>query len=259
MGPDATDARQMIFDFSRSIPVGDAPEKERLEDHARRIAGFLSTASPCAVDVVLNDNRHTMISFKHFQGRLVVRLHRMFRHAGTRELAALTLFVKGRDPGASRELDRFIEIHRDEIDARPRRRSARRIAEGSAHDLGPVLERVRRHYFDGLGEVAICWSAGRDRSSRRRKRSRSRSRALATYSYEDRTIRVNPVLDSARVPEFVLEWIVYHEMLHHVLPLESADGRRRFHTRRFRALEHAFERYEEARDWEKANLDWLLG
>jgi predicted metal-dependent hydrolase len=126
------------------------------------------------------------------------------------------------------------------------------------HDLVPVLERVRQRYFGGIGDVAICWGAARVSASRRRRRARTRSRALATYSFDDRTIRVSPVLDSARVPEFVLEWIVYHEMLHHVLPCENGNGRRRLHTRRFRALERGFERYGEAQAWEKANLDWLL-
>jgi hypothetical protein len=66
------------------------------------------------------------------------------------------------------------------------------------------------------------------------------------------------VLDSPRVPRFVLEWIVFHEILHHVLPVERAGTRRRYHTEAFRAFERGFERYEEARAWEKENLEWLL-
>jgi hypothetical protein len=252
------DAGQLEIDFSRPLPAQASPAEGRIEDHARRIAGFLSITLPQAVDVVFNDNRATMISFKRVQGRIVVRLHRMFRHAGTSELAALALFLKSRDRGASSALDGFIASHRGEIDQKPRRRAPRGASAGAVHDLAPILERVRQRYFGGFGEVAICWSRERAPSPRRRGRSRSRSRALATYSFEDKAIRVSKVLDSPRVPEFVLEWIVYHEMLHHVLPAETSSGRRRFHTRRFRALEHAFERYEEARDWEKANLDWLL-
>ncbi len=264
MRPHLRDERQIEIDFSRPAPAAPAepspPREDRLEDHARRLAGFLSMALPQAVDVVFNQNRVTMISYKRAQGRLVVRLHRMFRHAGPDELAALARFLKGRDPAASLALDRFIAGHRAEIAAaaRPRRRTSR-ISAGAAHDLIPVLERIRQRYFGGLGDVAICWSPAREGARGRGRRSRIRSRALATYSFEDRTIRVSRVLDSPRVPEFVLEWIVYHEMLHHVLPLETSRGRRRFHTRRFRALERAYERYEEARAWEKANLDWLLG
>jgi hypothetical protein len=258
MKPEGKDARQMTLDLSRSTSTSPTPPQEqRAEDHARRIAGFLSMALPCAVDVVFHENRRTMISYKRAQGRLVVRLHRMFRHAGGDELTALALFLKGRDPGASRALDRFIAEHRAEISAIRKRRATARVSAGATHDLVPVLEGIRQRYFGGLGDVAICWTSAREKPAGRR-RSRSRSRALATYSFEDRTIRVSKVLDSPRVPEFVLGWIVYHEMLHHVLPYETESGRRRFHTRRFRALERAYERYDEAREWEKANLDWLL-
>jgi hypothetical protein len=262
------DARQLSIDFfgqaeaapaSASAPAGavDAPD-DRLDDHARRLAGYLSVALPQPVDVVFHRNRHTMISYKSAQGRLVVRLHRMFRHAESIELHALARFIAGREPAASRILDRFIDRHRAEIGGGARRRVAHRGPAGEVYDLSAVLARVRDRYFGGIGDVAIGWGAARNPGSRRRRRARTRSRALATYSFEDRTIRVSPVLDSARVPEFVLEWIVYHEMLHHVLPAEDSGGRRRFHTRRFRALERGFERYGEAQTWEKANLEWLL-
>jgi hypothetical protein len=250
----SVDARQLSMDF-----FGAAAEPDgRLDDHARRLAGYLSMALPQPVDVVFNENRHTMISYKGAQGRLIVRLHRMFRHAESIELHALARFISGREPAASRVLDRFIARHRGEIVGKARRRAALGSATGEVHDLLAVLARVRDRYFGGIGDVAICWGAARDTRSRRRRRTRTRSRALGTYSFEDRTIRVSPVLDSTRVPEFVLEWIVYHEMLHHVLPAEESEGRRRFHTRRFRALERGFERYGEAQAWEKANLDWLL-
>jgi predicted metal-dependent hydrolase len=84
------------------------------------------------------------------------------------------------------------------------------------------------------------------------------SRALATYSYDDKTIRISPVLDAPDIPLYVIEWIVYHEMLHHVLPVERNQGRRQYHTSRFKSLERAFVRYEEARKWEMANRDRLL-
>jgi hypothetical protein len=250
------DARQLQIDFH--LPAVAAAPDDILGSHARRIQGFLSMALPQPADVVFNENRHTMISYKNARGRLVVRLHRMFRHAESIELHALVRFITGRDPAASRVLDRFIKSHREEIAGATTRRRADRTSAGTVHDLALVLERVRDLYFGGIGDVTICWGAARVKASRRRRRTRTRSRALATYSFEDRTIRVAKVLDSERVPDFVLDWIVYHEMLHHVLPCEAGDGRRRFHTRRFRALERGFERYGEAQAWEKANLEWLL-
>lgn len=238
----------------RPVARGDEP---RLDFHRQRISGLLSILLPEPVDIVFNDNRSTMVSFKRRLGRLEIRLHRMFRHADDRVLGTLARFVAGRDSRASRELDRFIERHRAEIRARKRRAPRPGRTAGRFQDLGEILDGVCREYFGGAIDVRVCWG----RASRRGKRPRrgsTRTRALATYSFDDSTIRLSPVLDSPEVPRYVLEWIVYHELLHHVLPVERASGRSRYHTSRFKALERAFARYEDAKRWEEDNLEWLL-
>lgn len=88
---------------------------------------------------------------------------------------------------------------------------------------------------------------------------RTLSRALATYNYDDQAIRVSPVLDTKDVPDYVIDWIVYHEVLHHVLPVEeSSGGRRLYHTRKFKLLERAFADFEKAKKWEQKHLERLL-
>jgi hypothetical protein len=227
-----------------------------IDAHRKRISGFLSMLLPDPVDVVFTDNRSTMVSFKHRIGRLEVRLHRMFRHAGEGLLKTLARFIASSDSRSSAELDRFIERHADEIRAR-RSPAAKQDKTGGRHfDPQQVLDEVCQTYFGGPVDVSICW--GRTARRRKSRRGRTRSRALATYSFDDRTIRLSPVLDSAGVPLYVVEWIVYHELLHHVLPVERSGGRSRYHTSRFKALERAFESYEEAKRWEEENLEWLL-
>jgi len=225
-------------------------------DHGRRISGLLSMLLPQPVDVVFTRNRSTIVSQRTREGRLQLRLHRIFRLADDEVLGSLARFVGTGDRAASRRLDRFIAAHGDEIRRRaapPRRPGAAR--EPAAPELESVLGDVVDRYFGGELDVRIHWA----RPARRRSASaRRRSRALATYCFEDSTIRVNPVLSAPAVPRFVLEWIVFHELLHHVLPVERAGARKRYHTEAFRAFERGFERYEEARRWEKENLEWLL-
>jgi len=230
---------------------------EDLELHARRLGAALGMLLQQSVDVALTNNRSTMISYRFTGGRLKVRMHRMFRHAVGEDIADIAAFIAGERGSSSGAVDAFIESHRDEVrGGASRGRRANLRTAGRAHDLDEVLQRVRNRYFGGLGEVRITW--GRSRSTGAKRGARTRSRALATYNFDDGTIRVNPVLDSPRVPRYVLEWVVYHELLHHVLPVEESRGRRRYHTRRFRTLEKAFDRYEQAIAWEEANLDWLL-
>jgi len=236
--------------------TGSALDRERLDAERRRISGLLSVLLPHPVDVIFTDNASTMMSFKLRLGRLQVRLHRMFRHADDRVLADVARFLAARGRSSSRALDRFIDGHRDEI--RPRDRMAARSTRtvGRHKDLQRVLDAVTGEYFGGDVDVRICWGRASKRGTRRR--GRTRSRALATYAFDSRTIRVSPVLDSPDVPDFVLEWIIYHELLHHVLPIERDGGRSRFHTSRFKALERGFKLYHEAKAWEEENLEWLL-
>jgi hypothetical protein len=233
-------------------PLDEGP----IASQRKRIGGLLTVLLPHPVDVVFTDNSSTMVSFKERLGRLELRLHRMFRHADDGVLGTLARFVLSRDRAASRDLDRFIRRHRDEIRQTKRRAPSLGSASGRHQDLRAVLDTVCRDYFGGELDVKICW--GRRSSRKRRRRGRTRSRALATYSYDARTIRVSPVLDSPDVPEYMLEWIVYHELLHHVLPIEHHSGRSRYHTGRFKALERAFRKYDEAKSWEEENLEWLL-
>lgn len=249
--------RQLELDFA-APRTGSATTDGSPEAHGRRVASCLTLRLPECVDVVFTENRSTMISFRRRGGRLAVRLHRMFRHADEPVLDALARFIGNRDARSSEVLDAFIAEHQQEVRARPARQGALdRPAKGRHHDLRAALARVGATYFGGSVDVGIGWgrAPSRGRPSRRR---RSRSRALATYSYSERTIRVSPVLDSADVPEYVVDWIVYHEILHHVLPVEEADGKRRYHTERFRLLERAFAEYDAAKAWELRNLERLL-
>ena len=51
------------------------------------------------------------------------------------------------------------------------------------------------------------------------------------------------------MPRFVLDYIMYHELLHIKHGTTFADGRRRVHTKAFKQDEEMFERYTEARRW----------
>lgn len=107
---------------------------------------------------------------------------------------------------------------------------------GDTHHLTLLFHRLNRDYFNSLlPRIRIGYS-------------RDRSRSL--WGHHDNahaTIVINRMLDSPRVPEHAIEMIVYHEMLHHVVPIEHGpSGRRIVHSRRFREAERLYRHYEEA-------------
>lgn len=72
-------------------------------------------------------------------------------------------------------------------------------------------------------------------------------------------IRVHPLLDAPFVPQWFMEYVLYHEMLHAVVPDEwDANGRRCVHTEAFREKEKRFPLYRRARKWEAENLGRFL-
>ena len=74
-----------------------------------------------------------------------------------------------------------------------------------------------------------------------------------------RVIRINPALDQPFVPLWFLQYVLYHEMLHSVVPDEELPGgRRRVHTEEFNRREREFRGYGRARRWEEDNLAKFL-
>jgi hypothetical protein len=66
---------------------------------------------------------------------------------------------------------------------------------------------------------------------------------------------VNCLLDDPKVPAFVLEGTMHHEMLHMLTDTRVVNGRRVVHTREFRSAERAFERFSDLRPEYRRVLD----
>lgn len=243
----------------RSMAVGlraaPASGEARDDDAVRaRIAGSMAKLLGVAVEVELTRNRRTMISTARAGSALRVRLHRMFVEADREIVEALGRYVKSGDRRASRALGDFIEEKRDRFVA-PRPRPALRTR-GDHHDLEEIFGAVERAWFPGGVEgVGITW--GR-RGAAGRGRRRKRSIRLGTYTHDERLVRVHPVLDQSWVPRFFVQYIVFHELLHHVEPAREEEGRTIFHTAEFRRREQAYPDYERALAWERANISKLL-
>ena len=125
--------------------------------------------------------------------------------------------------------------------------------EGKYFDLRAIFERLNQRYFRGrLRGYKVMWG-------RRRKHRPKNYFTFGTIQEEDRVIRINPLLDQPFVPLWFLQYVLYHEMLHSVVPDEVASrGRRRIHTDEFNRRERKFRSYERARRWEEENLARFL-
>jgi len=214
----------------------------------KRIQRVLTTPT----DLVVTDNRRTMISTRHRGELLEVRLHHMFLDAPDEIIEELLSYLAEGNPRASRRIGRYIEDNRHRIKERSRRVMLR--TGGAHHDLAELFDEVSQTYFAGLtDDVKITW--GRLPPRRRRRR---RSIRLGTYTHDSQLIRIHPALDQASVPHFFVAFVVFHELLHHVVPATRTGSRIDHHPAAFKQRERAHPDYERALLWETTNLDALL-
>jgi hypothetical protein len=127
--------------------------------------------------------------------------------------------------------------------------------EGTHFNLRLIFDDLNQRYFRRsrrLRGYKVMWG-------RRRKHRPREYFIFGTIQEEDRVIRINPALDQAFVPPWFLRYVLYHEMLHSVVPEEALpEGRRRVHTEEFNRREREYAGYRRARRWEEENLSRFL-
>jgi hypothetical protein len=239
-------------------PAPPAPPREAADaasgkESATRLALAIRDATNRAVALHVTDNKRVLISQKREGDRLVVRLHHVFLRAEPAVVAAVARYVHRRDPKAGALIDAFLSREHDYLRRSRARRETTARPVGSVHDLDAILDEVASTHFDEpLALPRITWGK---RSGARRKR---RSIQLGTYEREEALIRIHPALDRDWVPRSYVGFIVYHELLHHVIPPVERAGRLHVHTAEFRKLERRYANFDEARRFEKENLNRLL-
>ncbi len=234
---------QLALDFAAERSA-QCREPAALEARIRR-------ALVVPVDLLVTNNRRSMISTRRRGDRLVVRVHRIFLDAPDSVVEELLCYLSEGDAKSSRQIGRYIEANRHRIERR-----ARRIAlstRGGHHDLAAIFDEVvTAHFPDGIGEARITW--GKMPPARRRRYSIR----LGTYTHDHALVRIHPALDQSFVPRFFVSFVVFHELLHHVVPARRTNDRIDYHTPEFRARERAHPDYERALRWEAAHIEALL-
>lgn len=133
--------------------------------------------------------------------------------------------------------------HQSVLDASNATRRARgyKITTGSrgkVYDLAELFRVLNKRYFsEELEKPLLSWSPGKSR------------RVLGHHDHVHNAIIISTTLDSESVPRFVVEYVLYHEMLHVKHPPSVVSARTIYHGRAFREEERRFEKFEEAVNW----------
>ena len=108
--------------------------------------------------------------------------------------------------------------------------------QGVHHDLATLFSRLNERYFSNtLAHPHIAWS------------SRSWRRQFGSYDPGPNQIVLNRRMDRPGVPQFVVEYVLYHEMLHVKHPTRRSGCSLISHSPEFRAEEKRYEHFHAAR------------
>jgi hypothetical protein len=115
---------------------------------------------------------------------------------------------------------------------------------GLHYDLDEVFRRVNELYFNGeIGRPRLMWN------------KLITSQEFGHYDPLSDTLMISITLDSARVPAYVVDHVMHHELLHKVMGSTVVNGRRLFHSREFKQAERQFHLFAEADAFLKRMVD----
>jgi predicted metal-dependent hydrolase len=172
-------------------------------------------------------------------GRLLVRLSDLLEGAPEAVLRAIAhillakMYRRPIDRGYAARYRKYVASHdivrKAHLLRQMRGRKRLRPARGHFYDLDAIFEELNTRFFHGLlGRPRMSWSQTKTR------------RTLGHYDPAHNAIIISRVFDHFAVPRYVLEYIVYHEMLHLKHPVRLRGTRRCVHSAEFQAEEKLF-------------------
>lgn len=235
-------------DVSRAPGWHDDRAKEALQKRLQRSVG-------APLELTITDNRRTMLSIQRRGATRRVRLHHMFLDAPSDVIDAVSRYLAYGDVRSGECIDRYIAERRERIRPADLSFPSRHPTKGAVYDLVTLRDDLAARYFQDPIEVGIAWARPVSGSHAQGAR---RTLRMGTYYLHEQLIRIHPVLDQVWVPRYFVDWVIFHEMLHHVVPIPVVNGRRCYHTPEFRARELDFHDHERARQWEQWNIRRLI-
>jgi hypothetical protein len=187
-------------------------------------------------------NTRYLYRSKTQSGAATLTINEGFVQAPARVLKAILKSVLSGDPENYRqEIFRFTQSHEfsqiSQALNTPTQKSSQQTR-GRFFDLQRVFERVNATYFEGrMAKPQLTWN------------ETITKRKLGHYEPDTDTVMVSITLDTSKTPQYVMDFIMYHELLHKQHGIKNVRGRRYAHTASFRKAESEFKQYQQAQDY----------
>ncbi len=193
----------------------------------------------------VRDNRTVMVSVRYVKKKVAISLHRMFEEAPFEIIEALAEDIACKRRKLSKAVKFFIDKKQQSFDYSHRIKSLDPV--GQVYHLQELYQRLNRDYFNSTLDLAISYFG----SAHQKRRSRC---SLGLYQGDLKLIKIHRLLDNGAVPEYVISFVIYHEMVHALHPvLRTKEGRQQIHHASFKAEESRFSEFKKAKAWIKEN------
>lgn len=200
----------------------------------------------------INDNRSTMLSVRWEPDHTRVSLHRMFLQAPDEVMKALAQYIRTKESKLAPSIKIFIEEKMASLDYSHLVTSSELSPQGDVYDLQAIYHELNEKYFHSELNLHITWFG------KKGKRYRSRLN-LGLYHEITKMVKINRVLDNKQYPDYLIRFVIYHEMLHSVCPgYVDHKGISHIHTPEFCRREKEFEDYHLAQEWIQGNIEQLF-
>lgn len=213
----------------------------------------LSRHLDCELQLVVNENRSTMLNvLERRRGFARLSVHKMFLDAPEDVVSAVASFVQGVRPkkGVNAFVIRsYIQSNLARFDYSHLLNKQKLTTEGRFYNLKEMYDKINAEYFEGKLDLAITWYGAWGRKNRSRV-------TFGEYFDHLKLVKIHRVLDDLFFPDYFVSYIIYHEIVHHIVPgyMDEA-GFFRSHGADFKALEVLFKDYKKAIAWEKRHKD----
>ncbi len=197
----------------------------------------------------INENRSTMLSVKWEPGCTRLSLHKFFLKAPKNVMEGLACYIRQNGKSMAPEVKIFIEENTKKLDYSKDIGNRKLIVQGNTCNLSEVMQELNKRYFGNKLSLNITWYGS----------SNKKNKSKVTFGlYQDlfKLIKINRILDNPKYPDYLISYVVYHEMLHHVCPpYTDGSGKNQIHNKEFKDREVLFHEYHRAQDWIKKNIN----
>lgn len=228
-------------------------EKDHLIEHLQALAEFFRLANELKImNPKLNRYRRYQLNLNIFYIPYIYRTRIKFRQidltlhepmitAPAEIKKGLLLAAMDGDKTSLKKVKKYcasVPYHRMENLIRGNTNAPGASPIGKNVNLNIVFERVNREYFYGkLEKPHLTWS------------QKKSYRRLGTYAAQTDTVTISRTFDNGNYPDYAVDFIMYHELLHKKMGVKRANSGKHNHTKAFKEIENNFRLYAQANEF----------